>query len=286
MDRRILVTAGIIMLVAIMFVPGVLQTAFIPPERTNPFHSRIDIGIQLFVDRTPEVPTEDDDVTVICRLSDLAVDDVILYYMVDGVESHKTMVGSGLEYSAVIPATHAGTVIQYYVKMGTVQSDLYSYVVQSSDTASTDSGTTTYSASVVVYVQDQDDWQEVTPGGTIYGTIKIVLTVTSGASFVDSAVITIWKQSSVTGWEQIDERLMVSTGDGVFELEYDTTQLENDVYDIRYELRDTGGRIVMEQSIFAVGLPQPEPPTINVWLLPVAVLGLLSGFIVVRRVRG
>jgi len=285
MDKRILVAASIIMLVAIMFTPGVFQTAFIPPERTDPIRPTTDRGLQISVDRTPNAPTEDDDVTILCTLSDLTVLDVILYYIVDGVESHKTMVGSGLEYSAVIPATTAGTVIQYYVKIGDEQSDIYSYVVQPSSSSTDTTTDVTFSADVDIYVGSGDDWTLVTAGGTLYGTIKIVLTVTTGAEFVDSAVITIWKQSSVSGWEQIDERIMVYKGDGVFELEYDTTQLENDVYDIRYELIDTGGKTVMEQSIFDVNVPGPEPMG-GVWLVPVAIVCMLGGFIIFRRIRG
>lgn len=204
---------------------------------------------------SPTTPTTADEVDVTSNIKYAST--VYLYYddgtFTEGYRVTMTMASVGVYYGK-IPAKDAGTTVRYWIVAinddGTTTSSIKSYVV--SDLPSTETTTTviTYDVSFNVYKYVNNSWVYVPPDGVLSGTIKINATVTQGVDYVDAARISFWKVDN-NDWLKVDETNMVASANGVFTVEYDTTVLENSIYDIRIELLDTGGGTVYEQSLFS-----------------------------------
>jgi len=207
------------------------------------------------VSRNIEEPTSADTVSVSAKVLGatnvyLAYDDPII-----GETSVRPMTKNGDYYYKTIPTNANGESISYWIKATdatcTKLSGIYSYIVF--DPPGDDTTPTVFKATFDIYKKVVDDWVLVPSGGTLSGRIKIKLNVTLGASEITSARMSFWKVVDGT-WLKQDVSTMAGTGvQGEFELEYDTTKLENAYYDILYELIDGDGGVVMIESVFGGG---------------------------------
>ena len=241
----------------ILFNPAIFPQESLPPKEEDPTEPE-PVAIYITgLTHSPSSPTPADEVDISCKASGATL--VVLYcdYTDNptGEPLKISMVsGSSSMWYGEIPAMAEGISVTYWVKASnsdtTKTSSIQSYI-----SLMPEPDPQVYEATFVIYKEVDGAWEIVPVGGTLSGRIRIELTVLQGVEQVNSVIMSFWSIDNNDDWVKQDESYMVGIAGvtGGFVTEYDTTKLVNTVYDIRYQLLDTGGTVIYEQSLFDTG---------------------------------
>jgi len=255
-NKKIMVSTIFVLLVGmLLFNPLLpLQANTVPDRGTDPIFPDAPRITSLSISN-PQVGSP---VAVTVTIRD--VESAGLYAEINGFEPRPIiMTSSGDTFYGNIPAGDWSDSVRYWIEAtgegGKSSSGIGSYTLPPEPTNGTDDNIV-YKAVFTIYNNVDGGWVIVPVGGVLSGTIKIDLTVTSGGDYVHLAKMSFWKLNNGS-WDKINELRMTGLLDasGVaipykYSLQYDTTHLENALYDIWYDLEDSNGIVIFQESIF------------------------------------